>query len=309
MAPDPVALSTRAFAVEPASLVVLPPDERPYERPIGPVLAPPPADATGLPLFEREGRRYDHPVLLAQAGIAALVADRRPAGPGGLELARRAADRLVTGAVEADGALWLPYRFAFELHGRPAERLDPPWYSAMAQGQALSLVSRLAARTGDPADLGTATRLAASFGRIGTRDGPWVSHVTPAERHLWLEEYPSERPDFTLNGFVFAVFGLYDYWLLGRDAAAERLIAGALTTLRGELAAFRTPGGLSVYCLAHRVRSAKYHAIHVDQLRLLAALSGDRTFATLADRFEADPSSAPPIRRRLARLGRRLVRR
>ena len=48
------------------------------------------------------------------------------------------------------------------------------------------------------------------------------------------------------------------------------------------------PGGISRYCLAHPVRSAKYHAVHIDQLLDLDTMTGDPTWAQLADLFIAD---------------------
>jgi predicted acetyltransferase len=46
---------------------------------------------------------------------------------------------------------------------------------------------------------------------------------------------------------------------------------GGLTTI-AHLPEFRNPGAISSYCL-HRTRSAKYHGIHVSQLRALTRMT------------------------------------
>ena len=42
-----------------------------------------------------------------------------------------------------------------------------------------------------------------------------------------LEEYPGSPPDHTLNGFIFALYGVYDYYVITRSDAASRLSAPA----------------------------------------------------------------------------------
>ena len=99
---------------------------------------------------------------------------------------------------------------------------------------------------------------------------------------LWLEEYPSCRPTHVLNGFNFAVFGLYDYERLTRDPAATQLLQGALSTLRRRAGAYRVPGEYSYYDLVHRTQHEHYHDIHIWQLRDLSLVSRDPYFGGLA---------------------------
>jgi hypothetical protein len=203
-----------------------------------------------------------------------------------LDRAIATADALIAAGVEADGALWIPYRFDFSLHGRSDDTLRAPWYSAMAQGQTLSLVSRLYELTGDARWLGDARAVFTSFVVLGIRPGPWVTWVE--DRYLWLEEYPGSTPDHTLNGFLFALFGIYDYYEVSGSPSAQRIFQAGLTTIDHYLTAFRNPGGISRYCLAHHVLSAKYHDIHIAQLRAMTAMTGDDRFAATALQFASD---------------------
>ena len=115
---------------------------------------------------------------------------------------------------------------------------------------------------------------------------PWVAYVV--KNRLWLEEYPSATPTHVLNGFNFALFGLYDYERLTRDPAAKDLLRGALRTIRSFATTFRVPGGISYYDLVHRTRFAHYHLIHTWQLRALAAISGDSWYRSMAAAYWRD---------------------
>ena len=43
---------------------------------------------------------------------------------------------------------------------------------------------------------------------------PWISGID-GDNYLWLEEYPdSDQPNKTLNGKIFAIYGLYDFYQL-----------------------------------------------------------------------------------------------
>jgi len=54
-------------------------------------------------------------------------------------------------------------------------------------------------------------------------------------------------PDNVLNGFIFGLFGLYEYWMLTKDPEAKFYIDASLTTLQDKLPLFRNPGGISYY--------------------------------------------------------------
>ncbi|HEX7777723.1 MAG TPA: D-glucuronyl C5-epimerase family protein, partial [Vicinamibacterales bacterium] len=185
--------------------------------------------------------------------------------------------------------------FDFALHGRVAETMRAPWYSAMAQGLALSLFVDLYERTDDDAWLEAATSTVASF-RNGPEAGqPWVIHID-GNGYLWLEEYPVDPPnasDFTLNGHLFATFGLFDYATLTGDPLTTTLFDGAVTTARrygGSFApdGFRVQRWLSLYCLRHDVLDTKYHGIVTDQFIAVHSVTADALFARVSDVYRAD---------------------
>jgi rhamnogalacturonyl hydrolase YesR len=204
------------------------------------------------------------------------------------DAAERITDALVDAAREADGGLYVPYTYDFALHGNEDLTMTAPWYSGMAQGLLLSSFTRLHRWTGAERyrDLADRTFRSLVPARDGSRPDPWVSHL--ADGHYWIEEYPVDPPPHTLNGKLFAIYGLYEYWRATGGDDAERLLRAALTTVDDRIAAYRVPGDLSYYCLGHRAQIEKYHAIHVGQLGKLYRMTGHDPFRRMAAQFRAD---------------------
>jgi hypothetical protein len=160
----------------------------------------------------------------------------------------------------------------------------------MAQGQVLSLFSRLGELTLEPDWELAAAATMKSFDRARGEADPWIMDVD--ERNsVWIEEYPFAPAERALNGFIFAMFGLYDYYAWRNDAHAAEIFRRSVDTLRLNVERFRNPGRVSAYCLSHRVGSASYHAIHIMQLRAITRMTEDPYFASVADLFAAD---SPP---------------
>jgi heparosan-N-sulfate-glucuronate 5-epimerase len=174
------------------------------------------------------------------------------------------------------------HRFALP-HTYP---LAAPWVSAMAQGEAASLLVRLYQTTGDEefaeAALKALRPLRASVSDGGTRvllgGGPF------------LEEYPTHPHSLVLNGAFFALWGLHDVGLaLGEDRAVSEFGAG-VSVLADELHRWDT-GYWSRYDLfPHRVANLAnpfYHRLHVDLLRAMCVLAPRRQFYSTIELFEA----------------------
>jgi heparosan-N-sulfate-glucuronate 5-epimerase len=165
--------------------------------------------------------------------------------------------------------------------------LKAPWYSALAQGQGISLLVRAYRETGDAAYLEAAERAFNSFLK-STREGGVT--FTDTRGNLWFEEYIVSPPTHILNGFIWAAWGVYDYFLATHSCAARDLFAQAVLTLRENLDRYDL-GFWSLYersgTLLPMVASPFYHRLHVVQLRGMYRLTGDEVFARFADKWEA----------------------
>ena len=252
-------------------------------------------DRYGVPMRIIGGVRRYHPVGLTRLGLAYLSSYRRTHDRLFLDRATRIAAGLRRIAVSARGSIWFPYRFTWTMHGVARYVNRPPWYSGMSQGLALALFVRLWEYTRDDAYRQLADRTYNSLRNMGRGSEPWVSWIDGG-RYLWIEEYPQQL-DRTFNGYVFALIGLHDYSQLTKDPALYvparnadvlALLRGGITTIRAFTPTFRNPGTVSDYCLAHHYRNAKYHPVHIRQLRYLGLMTGDPWFGRMADLFAAD---------------------
>ena len=238
-------------------------------------------DSDGIAYKVIDGRRVYSPGNLAESGIRYVDGYVRTGDPAYLDRAVVRAKKLISLSRLSGGARYFPYMYDYAM-----EKLKAPWYSAYSQGFALSLFVRLYRVTGIQDWAERARETAMSFRRLGRVTRPWVAYVV--NNRLWLEEYPSATPTHVLNGFNFALFGLYDYERLTRDPAARDLLRGALRTMRSFGTTYRVPGGISYYDLVHRTRHAHYHLIHTWQFRTLAAISGDTWYRSLAAAYWRD---------------------
>jgi hypothetical protein len=273
------------------TLFWLPIEQRPYaECSTYAAGASYPKDAAGIPLKLYRGVYQYNPVIMAQAGLEWLHCYRTSQDPQYLDQARTVARALVAMATTVNGALFFPYNYDFSLHGVTEDTLHAPWYSGMAQGQVLSLFSRLGELTGEVEWQTDADATLLSFDRWRYHDDPWITDLD-AQGDVWIEEYPFTPEERALNVFIFALFGLYDYAVWREDAQAAGMFLQSAATLHKNVERFRNPGERSSYCLAHRVQSTSYHAIHIMQLRAMTDMTGDPYFAGVADLFAAD---SPP---------------
>lgn len=247
-------------------------------------------DALGVAMFKHlDGNIYNHPVNQARCALNMMRNYRLDPAPAYLDQAIANANRLVATSVTHRGGTFFPYPFSWNNPNRG--RMVPPWFSAMAQGQALSTFVRLHEWTGDPVWLQRAHGVFASF-KVPRGDGtPWVVGVE--DGRLWLDEYPSTPLDRVFNGHNFGMYGLYDYWRVTGSAEARLLVLGAIHSSWTMVPRLRVLGGISQYCLSqkcldHRVRNPAYHVTHIGQMRQIHAITGHWHFASTAEALAAD---------------------
>jgi D-glucuronyl C5-epimerase C-terminus len=270
-------------------VVRLPVGSRPYDKNTPPHLdfVAPYHDANGVPMAPVGGHLVYKPAGLGQWAVSALNGYRKTGDPRYLAMARGVGRVFVRIGRLSGGGLYIPYLFDFAMHRNAADIIHKPWYSAMAQGLALSLFTRLYQATRNPNDLAVARKLFLSMRHIGRGTTPWVTYVD-GSRYLWLEEYAQHYPEHTLNGFMFASFGLYDYWLLTGDPTVLQEYRGAMTTLKANVMRYRNPGGPIDYCLKHGKPQLKYHEVVIWQLKFASVITGDPYFAYVARVFARD---------------------
>jgi hypothetical protein len=180
--------------------------------------------------------------------------------------------------------------------------LKAPWYSALAQGQGLSVLVRAHRATGDEAYMAAARMVFDTFlhsteqGGVACRD---------ESGNLWFEEAIVSPPTHILNGFIWAAWGIHDYWLHTQERQALDLFNAATATLRNALGRFDC-GYWSLYeqsgTRLPMLASPFYHRLHITQLQVMYALTQDPFFLEHAGRWSK--YGRRPLNRARAWLGK-----
>ena len=248
-----------------------------------------PLDTDSVELFAYNGALYYHPVFLCHRALGFIAAYVKTGESVFLIRAKRTVAALMRESEPHDEAFFAPYLFDYNVHADPKNNLPAPWFSGMGQGELLEVTVRIFELTSDSAYLAFSDRVFASLEQLRETGSPWVTSLDQ-DQYYWIEEYPLERGmDQTLNGFIAAVFGVYDYYRVTRSERARALYECCLTTLKAYLPEFRRPGQRSYYCLGHKVVATEgYHQFHCSQLHNLARITGDVFFEDVARLFESD---------------------
>lgn len=154
----------------------------------------------------------------------------------------------------------------------------PSQYFAMTQGECISSFVRAWKLTGDRVFADGARKALNLLRTPLDEGGPAVFEGT----NLFLEEIPSVPRSSILNGWIFALFGLYDYSLAFGDGTAQNLLKLSLATLKKHLQEYDT-GYWSRYDRLGNLASPFYHDLHIHQLTALSMIDHDPIF----DQFRA----------------------
>ena len=243
-----------------------------------------PGPAAALRAFERltRDRTWVHPVVIVQIGIGGWM--QLDADPGWREVVARTADWTVR-EMDADGLIPFLYRFP---HTFP---LDPPWYSALSQGEAASFLVRAARTLEEPELEAAAARAATSL--IDSRLG--LDATTP--QGTVLQEYPTNPPSHVLNGWIFALWGLYDLSVsLERPSLFEEAFAAGIEALCARLRLYEIARNWSRYDLfphpVANIASPFYHRLHIELLTAMDALAHREAFVRYRARWAAGTDDA-----------------
>ena len=169
--------------------------------------------------------------------------------------------------------------------------IKAPWFSALAQSVAISVLLRSYLLVGQSKYLQTAQGAFQAFtldisqGGVSTRD---------SNGYLFFEETVPVRIYHILNGFISSLWGIYEYWAVTQEHQAQALFEEGLRSLEYYLPQYDV-GWASLYSLFHLksgsrlkdVASPFYHEFHVKQLNVLYRLSGCALFDEYHQRWQS----------------------
>lgn len=154
--------------------------------------------------------------------------------------------------------------------------------SSMGQGEAASVLLRAYRYTGEDKWL-EAAKKAITFMLIDVEDG---GTLLREGNDFILEEYANAYGDkkSVLNGWIFSLFGLYDYLKLVQDEHVREIYCKSLNSLKKNLKHYDN-GYWSMYDRTGRLASPAYHDLHICLLNVLSDITEDNTFKMQARVF------------------------
>ncbi|MBC5806644.1 MAG: hypothetical protein DLM53_04800 [Candidatus Eremiobacter antarcticus] len=169
------------------------------------------------------------------------------------------------------------YEFPF-----PPQISSARWVSSLGQAQEISVQLRAYQLTGDTKFLAAANAayrvLVTPFPR-----GPMMLSGEEA----WFEEYPQTPATHVLNGHMFALLSLWEYYRVTHDPSARNWFLRGIAALKSGIQQSDT-GFWARYDLLHaQLCSRKYLNIEIAQLITLSGIANDEFLAEIAQRFEA----------------------
>lgn len=241
-------------------------------------------DPKGIPLWKTDDEPYfHHPIVICQyaLGIYEHLYQKNFNDSELKEKFLTQANWLKYNYQEIEfGKIWNIY-YDIPLYG-----IKKPWYSALAQGEAVSVLTRAYLLTKDDSYLNLAEDAIKPF-YVDVSKGGLLNyfHSNPV-----YEEYPSGiKTVAVLNGFIFSLFGLYDLQLISPDSDAKELFQKGISSIKNLLPFYDTGYWARYYLFDYPkeyVASFTYISIMYEQLKVLYYLTDEKIFLDYSKRWE-----------------------
>lgn len=250
---------------------------------------PNPQDSEGIELFLE---KYYHPGRMASLMEWYLDSYFQTRDTNYLNWVIKYYNKTMEISKTVDNSLLFPFEFDWVYHvdnnNNCINVIKAPWYSAMTQGTLLMNVTRLFEFSKDSTYLMQAEKIFNGYYNIRGKSVPWIT-MLDENNFLWLEEYPCDgEPTHILNGFMYSIMGLYEYYKTTLDKKALFLLKASMTTIKHNISKYRNEGGISFYSFKFKESKAEYHSVHITLLRYLYHYSKDSFFNEMADLFYQD---------------------
>jgi hypothetical protein len=158
------------------------------------------------------------------------------------------------------------------------------WASAMSLGECLSFYLRIFQITKNEKLLEKAHLIINAFNVPVSQNG--VSYKDK-NNNLWLEEYPSNPASCVLNGFIYAIFGLMDYYRITNNSEVKKKIDECFVTLINNISLYDA-GYWSYYDLQYKELVKYYYQknVHVPQLEVIYKMTNNPIFDYYAKKWK-----------------------
>lgn len=242
-------------------------------------------DSVGIPMLDYQGSigiQYN-PIAIAQWGLGNYNLWHKTKSNKEYEKFLKCADWLVDNLEENKFGfkVWM-HNFDFEYR----DTLVSPWFSGLAQGQGISILARAYKQT-NLEKYKYAAEQAFQVFLIDINNGG-VNYID-SNGYNWIEEYIVHPPTHILNGFIWGLWGVYDYAIQFNNVKALKMFDDYTKTLIKYLDSYDN-GFWSLYehsgTFLKMIASLFYHRLHIVQLRVMYMLTSESTFNETANKWE-----------------------
>lgn len=156
-------------------------------------------------------------------------------------------------------------------------------YGSMCQGEAASLFVRAYLETKNDVFLDAAKR-SLDFMILDVKKGG-TCLFDKVNNFIVLLEYTHLEP--VLNGWIFSLFGLYDFLIIQENAKFREVLDETISSLSSMLPRFDGKYW-SIYDLSGKIASPFYHRLHIAQLKALFMITNNDIFIKYAIKWEKE---------------------
>lgn len=233
-------------------------------------------DSNGIPIyFHNYEKKNYHPIVIAQyaLGLYELLYNNNFQSDHLTNKFLIQADWFIKNKIEKNESYcWL---INYDIN---KYKIEAPWFSAMAQGEVISVLTRAYKITKDRKYLNVAEKTLNLF-EISVQDGGLVNYFKDIPIY---EEYPSKiKTVGVLNGFIFSLFGLFDLYMVNNNQRAKYLFDKGINSLKELLPYFDMNYWSQYYLFDYPTfypATYTYHCLGFEQLKVLSILTNEQIF-------------------------------
>ncbi len=181
-------------------------------------------------------------------------------------------------------AYYAEYKFSHNHFGVP---MGDVWVSGMAQGELLGAFCRGFILTNDSHYLNVANSLFETL--ITNTDPYWCVHIDDND-YYWIEEYPNKEHCHVLNGKLYALWGIWEYYAITRDEKARLIFQAGIKSVIDNFDEYwlASDQPRSMYC-SHSLASVNYHNLHIHQFKFMNNYLHLSEFEEIIRKLESKP--------------------
>lgn len=152
--------------------------------------------------------------------------------------------------------------------------------SSMCQSQGISVLLRAYVLTDEEKYLISADKAVSLMIQDKNKNGTCFYDDT----RTIFQEYVSDIEQSVLNGWIFSIFGLYDYYVITKNDNIKKIIDNTVSTLANELVKYDRKYWSS-YDQVGTIASPAYHDLHICQLTALEKMFCKEEFGYYKEKF------------------------